>query len=258
MSNPVMTPTGPQWGEGNVLTMTTAPFNVGDLMAFAFISTSGTSTAISGGGVSTWTLASSYLDTVSNIYAGIWWGVVKSTQTSTLTVTDPGFIGYYSTMWMREFTAPGANWSVVAANPAAGTVGGVPGTSGPEATYPALSPSGGGNDLYVGVGYAYDAHMLPGSTPGFIYGTPGGVFPNTFQQVAYNWTASTPQSPTAPLDGSSVYLLVAAMFTAGGGQVTSPAYATAASDLGGGPGSWVNPSYAEGPPDGSFATWTSP
>ena len=36
------------------------------------------------------------------------------------------------------------------------------------------------------------------------------------------------------------------------------AYATAAADLGGGAGSWVNPGNADGAPDSAYATWTSP
>ena len=258
MSNPSITPTGPQWGAGDVLTITAAPFNVGDLLVLAFISTTGTATAISGGGVSNWACASSYLDTVSNIYVGLWWGVVTSTGTSVVTVTDADFIGYYTTIWMREFTAIGANWSVVSVSNPPFSSGGIPGTSGADVTYPVLSPSAGGNDLYVGAGYAYDAHMLPGSTSGFIYGTLGGIFPNTFQQIAYDWSVSTTTSPTSTLDGDSVWLIVAAVFTAGGGAVTSPVYAARASDLGDGSGSWANPAYAEGSPSGKFAVWTSP
>jgi hypothetical protein len=42
------------------------------------------------------------------------------------------------------------------------------------------------------------------------------------------------------------------------GTDTSPAWATSASDLGGGSGSWVNPGNADGAPDSSYATWTAP
>jgi hypothetical protein len=42
------------------------------------------------------------------------------------------------------------------------------------------------------------------------------------------------------------------------GTDSSPAYATAASDLGGGSGSWTSVTNAEGSPDGSSATWTAP
>lgn len=62
--------------------------------------------------------------------------------------------------------------------------------------------------------------------------------------------------------GNIPYSGGAAIFTAtvppAGGNNTSPAYATNYSVLGGGTGSWVNPDNAEGPPEGSFATWMAP
>jgi hypothetical protein len=42
------------------------------------------------------------------------------------------------------------------------------------------------------------------------------------------------------------------------GTDTSPAWATSASDLGGGSGSWAATGNADGAPDGSVATWTAP
>lgn len=42
------------------------------------------------------------------------------------------------------------------------------------------------------------------------------------------------------------------------GTDTSPAYASAFSDLGDGLGTWVNGANAEGAPDSTYATWTAP
>ena len=43
------------------------------------------------------------------------------------------------------------------------------------------------------------------------------------------------------------------------GSLTSPAYAASYAIISGGSGSWSNPAYAEGAPDGAnFATWTAP
>ena len=123
--------------------LTVAPFNVGDLLVLAFWANGGPVTAVSGGGVSKWTCASSYYDTTGSAYLGIWWGVVTGTGTSTITVTDPGLGTNYGTVWAWEFTATGANWTAAAASPTAGTTGGTPGTSGTPVDYPALSPTAG-------------------------------------------------------------------------------------------------------------------
>lgn len=41
-------------------------------------------------------------------------------------------------------------------------------------------------------------------------------------------------------------------------KVTAPGYASAASDLANGSGSWTSPASADGAPDGSYATWAVP
>lgn len=41
------------------------------------------------------------------------------------------------------------------------------------------------------------------------------------------------------------------------GTDSSPGYAGSASDLGGGSGSWVNPTNADGAPDATYAVWTA-
>ena len=57
--------------------------------------------------------------------------------------------------------------------------------------------------------------------PGFLYANPAANGP---EMVSYNWSVDTAVSPSAAnTDGT--YLAVAAMFTAAGGTVTSPAYA---------------------------------
>lgn len=256
MSNPVISPAAPQWSAigAGVSTVAVAPFSTGDLLVLAFYANGGPATAVSGGGVTTWTCASSYYDTTgSGAYAGIWWGAVAATGSGTVTVTDAGQGTDYGKLWVREFTATGANWSVVAASPAAGATGGTPGTTGTPAYYPGLSPSGSGN-LYVGAGWSYFGHLNAGSDAGFYYANPAADGP---EMIAYNWSVSTAVTPSAAnTDGT--YLAVAAMFTAGGGTVTSPVYASSYGIISGGLGNWVNPANAEGPPDGSFATWVAP
>ena len=253
MSNPVITQTAPQWAASGsaVTTVNVAPFNVGDLMVAAFYANH-PATGMSGGGVPSWTLVSSYFDTTANFYISLWWGVVATAGASTVTVTDtsPGF----STLWVREFMAIAPVWSCVTASPAPGTSGGS-GASGTAITFPSLSPSAGGNDLYVGVAWSYFTHANLGTTAGFIFGQPAS---NGFQLVAYDPSVSSLVSPSSTSQGSSPWLSAGAVFTAGGGTLTAPAYATAYSVLGGGSGSWVNPQNATGPPTGSYATWTAP
>ena len=234
-------------------TVTVKPFNVGDLLVLAFFANGGPATAVSGGGVTAWTCASSYYDTTGSTYIGIWWGTVAATGSSAVAVTDAGQGADYGKLWVREFMAIGANWSAVAVSPAAGTVAGTPATTGTPAHYPSLSPSGD-NNLYIGAGWSYFGHLNAGSDPGFLYTNPAADGP---EMVAYNWSVDTAVSPSAAnTDGT--YLAVAAMFTAAGGTVTSPAYAASYGIISGGLGSWSNPGNAVGVPTGSFATWTAP
>jgi hypothetical protein len=258
VSNPVISGTAPQWGAvgQSLQTLPVKPFNAGDLLVLEVFANGGPVTAVAGGGVAAWGCASSYFDTARLVYAAIWWGVVTSPGHATITITDAGEGTNYATLWAREFTAIGASWSVVTASSAPGTTGGTPPGSGSAVTYPSLSPSAGGNDLYLGAGWSYFGHILSGSTPGFIYTNPASNGPN---QACYNPSVSVTTAPTATTtDSPGPRLTVAAIFTAGGGIVTGPAYAASYSIIASGTGNWSNPGNATGVPAGSYATWTAP
>lgn len=257
MANPVISGTAPQWsvvGMG-VDTLTVKPFNTGDLMVLGFWGNGGQATAVTGGGVSKWQCAASYYDTVGNAYLGMWWGTVTQPGQSLVRVTDPGLGTFYGKLWVREFTAIGANWSPVIQSPNAGTTGGTPAGSGTTVNYPSLSPSPGGNDLYIGLGWSYFGHMSPGSTSGFTYYNPASDGP---EMVAYNASVSSTAAPAAITTDTGTRLTVAVIFTAGTGMVSAPAYAANYAIISSGAGNWTNPGNATGVPTGSYATWTSP
>lgn len=257
MANPVISGTAPQWsvvGAG-VSTLAVKPFNVGDLLVLGFWGNGGPATAVSGGGVSKWQCASSYYDTTGNAYLGMWWGVITQPGKSTVKVTDPGLGSNYGKLWVREFMATGANWSPVIQSPNAGTTGGTPAGSGTTVNYPSLTPSPGGNDLYIGAAWSYFGHMSPGSAPGFTYYNPGSDAP---EMVAYNTSVSSVVAPTATTTDTGARSAIAVIFTAGMGEVSAPAYAANYAIISSGTGSWTNPGNATGVPTGSYATWTSP
>ena len=258
MSNPVITQTAPQWSAAaaGLDTLTVAPFNAGDLLVVAFIANGGPVTAVSGGGVPVWRCASSYYDTAGSAYVGIWWGVITTTGSQAVTITDPGQGTNFGKIWAREFTAIGANWSVFPVSPAAGASGAGPtGTGSFTITYPSLTSPAGGNALYVGAAYSYFGNITQGSDTGFLWAHPGADGP---EMIAYNPSVTGSVAPSVTSTSNFSYSVVAAMFTAGGGIVSAPVYAASATPLGGGSGTWVNPGDATGPPSGSFATWTSP
>jgi hypothetical protein len=98
------------------------------------------------------------------------------------------------------------------------------------------------------------ARVAPGWHPGRgLPGLPGG-------------TPFLAAQPGFTIAGSADAAVAAGLATGAGTAqntavipVTSAlAYAAAAADLGGGAGSWVNPGNADGPPDSTYATWTSP
>lgn len=220
MPNPSISVAGTQWGADGAgqLTCGVNPVNVGDLMVLTFQSFgSSGATAVSGGGVTTWTQASSYYDNSGTfgitLSESIWWGVVTTAGLSTITVTDAALGTNFSTLWAREYTATGASWALVTASPPAGTVGGVPGTSGNTPSYPSLTDSGG-NDLYIGASTSYFGHMTAGSTAGFVYEVAGG---NNSCQACYDTSAGGTVQPNSANTDSGSSLLIAAIFTAGGG-----------------------------------------
>lgn len=64
---------------------------------------------------------------------------------------------------------------------------------------------------------------------------------------------------TATISAADWYAAIVTVWAPAGGAADSgPNYAGAASDLGGGSGSWTNPTNAQGAADSTYATWTSP
>ena len=240
------------------------PLNAGDLLVLAYIANGGPATAVTGGGAGAWHCAASYYDTAASAYVGIWWAAVitpvsgtgAGTPTETVTVTDPGLGAGFGKIWVREFTATGGNWLLPSASPGAGSSGSGPtGTGSFTLTYPSLTPPAGGNALYVGAAYSYFGNITQGSNAGFFWAHPGADGP---EMIAYNPAVNSAVAPSVTSTSNFSYTTVAAMFTAGGGTVSTPAYASSATPLAGGSGSWANPGNAAGPPTGMFATWTSP
>lgn len=265
MANPVIVQTAPQWGDNaaSLRTLTISPFNQGDLLVLAYYANGGPATAVSGGGASgAWTCATSYYDTSGGtVYTSIWWAVVATPGTAVVTVTDAAIGTNFGTMWCREFTAAGANWQAGPVSKPPGTTGSGSAPSGGTGTaisYPSLTPPAGGNALYVGAAVSYFSNMQLGPDTGFYYTAPKAGGSGQNKQVAYIPSVSTATSTSATSVGSGPWVSVAAMFTAGGGFTTAAAWASSASVLGGGSGSWSNPSNAVGPPSGSYATWSSP
>ncbi len=83
----------------------------------------------------------------------------------------------------------------------------------------------------------------------------------TFDDLLFVTGTTTPVGPPnvgATITMGSALAAAAAQTAPQVMNLTSPAYAATATDLGGGPGSWVNVTNAQGAADGSFATWTSP
>ena len=122
------------------------------------------------------------------------------------------------------------------------------------------------NELLI-MGYADDGGPLTwvipaGSTNDNNGGTPKGV--NTDSNIAFEMafknSTGGAESDSWGLSGTATgWGIVCAAFNLGSaGTDTSPAYAGAAADLGGGAGSWTSPANADGAADTTYATWTAP
>ena len=85
----------------------------------------------------------------------------------------------------------------------------------------------------------------------------------TFDDVLYRTGTMTPIGAPATAVNATVTMgsALAATTAQAAPQVmnlTSPAYAATATDLGGGAGSWTSPANAQGTGDTTYATWTAP
>ena len=117
-----------------------------------------------------------------------------------------------------------------------------------------LTPSTNG-ELYFGACLTSNSGAVAGSTSGYVY-----IVNANNDAMAYN--VSCPSGvATSPVWGGAafhVFGIMALLKETSGGTDSGPNYATSAADLGGGPGSWVNPGNADNAPDSSYAVWTPP
>ncbi len=85
---------------------------------------------------------------------------------------------------------------------------------------------------------------------------------NVYDTARMTTPTGTPGNVTLGYsDAQSTYFTMSAweVLPAGaGGTDSDPAYASSYREISGGSGSWTNPSYAEGEPDSSWATWSPP
>ncbi len=179
--------------------------HVGDLMVAVDEQNDNTLTAtsVSGGGVTTWTRAIQYVGVNEPREYEIWYGVVTSTGTSSITFTlsgsNTGFVAEYEA---QEFTAglgAGTTWSL-------DTTGHQETVSSTTVTYPSLMPAAAG-ELYYGFA---DMPSTPsaGSTTGFTYFTTADA-----NQTAYNPAAGSGLlQPTSTQGSAGPSSAVAAFF----------------------------------------------
>jgi hypothetical protein len=216
VSMPITANGGPWKANGNTLTtLNVVPVTAGDLLVLGFQTADSTtfSSAVSGGGVTTWHNATGYRDTPdSNTQDEIWWGVITATGAATITVTNTGITGW-GRLWAREFTGL-PSWALLAASPAAPATGSASG-SGLTVNYPSLS----GNGLYVGQGDSIFGTMTGGSTSGFTYDNN-----NNNQEDAWN-PAAVNAAPVSAQSNTGGYITIAALFglgTPAGGKHRRP------------------------------------
>ncbi|MCW2930021.1 MAG: hypothetical protein JWM19_983 [Actinomycetia bacterium] len=161
--------------------------------------------ALSGGGVTRWTYASSFLDTSNNCYVDIWLGVITAAGSATITVAGLDSAGM--SIWCREFSesAGGYAWSAGAVSSAPASSG-APTGSGLDITYPPLSAAGAGNSLYIGNCFSVYGDMAAGTDGGYAY----DEVSTAPRQVAWN-PAFSGGSPGATQTNTGVYDAVAAV-----------------------------------------------
>jgi hypothetical protein len=208
---PISANGGPFTANGNaLLTLSVTPVTAGDLLVFSFQASTVTalSTSVSGGGVATWFRASGYLDTGTGSGAlnEIWYGVITSTGTFTITLANATVTGFCR-LHAREWTGL-PSWALLAGSPSPATSGGAPTGTGLAVSYPALTGSG----LYIGAGDSIFGNMSGGSTSGFTYDNNNG-----HQEVAWD-TAAVSAAPTSVQTNTGAYEAVAALF----GAASSP------------------------------------
>lgn len=194
-------------------TQAVTPVTKGGLLVLGVWNTtsSGTPTvsAVSGGGVTTWTQvrASTQFTTPPATQRGaMWMGQITTPGAATVTITSstgsfPGSNGLY----LQEFTCVGVNLATVWAIDGAQTGTKANTTSSTSITFPTLTP-GGLLRAYIGAGYAGSTGSTSGGTAGYTVQI-DSVNHNPFIYNANVSTAQTPvsiQSPTSTSEAMAI------------------------------------------------------
>jgi hypothetical protein len=126
-------------------TLAVNPTTVGDILVLATASyaTSDLVTAVSGGGVTTWTELVYALPSGGEGQTSLWWGVITSPGPSTITITT--LAAYFNFLVCQQFTMGGAGvWTADGSAASTSTAFEVSGTM------PSVTPSTTGPELYIG------------------------------------------------------------------------------------------------------------
>ncbi|MGO9754774.1 MAG: hypothetical protein ACLP22_25495 [Solirubrobacteraceae bacterium] len=142
-------PVGSMWSNNGVALKTLAvnPTTAGDILVLATASstTPDLVTAVSGGGVTTWTELIYALPSGSGSpgSTSLWWGVITSPGPSTITITTSAT--YFNFLVCQQFTMGGAGvWTADGSAASTSTASVVSGTM------PSVTPSTTGPELYIG------------------------------------------------------------------------------------------------------------
>ena len=204
-------------GEGLTTLTGVDPQHVGDLLVSVVEENDNivTVTSVSGGGVTTWNRAIQYVGTMEPREYEIWYGVVTTTGSTSITYTLSGSIGsQVSEYEAQEFTTSlgaGTTWSV-------DTTGSQENTSSTTVTYPSLTPTAAG-DLYYGF-VDLPNPPLAGTTPGFVgnYSTTADA-----NQVTYDPDCGSGSvQPTASQSSAAGTSALAALFVAHAPAAAAP------------------------------------
>lgn len=212
MSNPI-TPVGPFYSAaGTDLThLAVTPAAVGDcLVVWAcmdYFQGAPHYSAVSGGGVTTWTRVASEIAFLGTwLHLDMWFGTVTTAGAATVSFATSGAHADAASSWLaaQEFSG-GTVWAVD------GTQSGVRSNTVNSTTigYPALTP-GGANRLYVGGQMCLYVPSATGQTPGYTTQIVSG------NVVGCLWNASvgTPQSPATKQASAGPSVTMGALITA--------------------------------------------
>src|ERR1035437_1560669 len=167
-------------------TLAVSPTAIGDVLVLgvACASTTVHISAVSGGGVTTWTKLILANPGSTEGDSELWFGPITTTGAATITITTTASSSI--TLFARQYNGPGGvgTWATDGAGAASTST-----STASSGNYPSVTPANSG-ELYVGLANL-PAGSLGGSTANFTYAN------QSFAQFVYNPNASTPtaQSP---------------------------------------------------------------